>query len=54
MYRRAFLKDRELKDSVTGVFELGLPDWGSAWFLRAASYSELEAKLSSEGGTPDA
>lgn len=46
MYRRAFLKDRELKDPVHGHFHLGEPDWGTPWHLRAASYSDLEAKLS--------
>lgn len=45
MYRRAFVKDRELKDPVLGHFQMGQPDWGTAWHLRAASYSELEAKL---------
>lgn len=48
MYRRAFLKDRELKDPITGIFDIGQPDWGTAWHLRAASYSELEAKLASD------
>jgi len=49
MYRRAFVKDRELKDPVHGHFVMGQPDWGTAWHLRAASYSELETRLAREG-----
>ena len=45
MYRRAFLKDRELKDGAFGVLKPDQPDWGTAWHLRASSYAELEAKL---------
>ena len=45
MYKRAFFKDRELKDPVTGRMAVSPPDWGSAWHLRAASYHELEAIL---------
>lgn len=45
MYRRAFLKDRELKDPITGRLATAAPDWGTAWHLRAASYHELEAIL---------
>jgi deoxycytidylate deaminase len=48
MYRRAFLKDRELKDPVTGVLINSVPDWGTAWHLRKASYGELEAILARE------
>lgn len=48
MYRRAFLKDRELKDGTTGKFEIGQPDWGSAWHLRATGYADLEASLARE------
>ena len=48
MYRRAFLKDRDLKDPVHGHFQMGDPDWGTAWHLRATAYSDLEAKLASE------
>lgn len=45
MYRRAFLKDRELKVKDTGLFQMGQPDWGTPWHLRAAGYADLEAKL---------
>lgn len=45
MYRRAFIKDRDLKHSVHGHMVRGEPDWGTPWHLRAVSYSDLEAKL---------
>ncbi len=45
LYRRAFLKDRELKDSNTGDFQIGIPEWGSPWHIQGASYVELEAAL---------
>lgn len=48
LYRRAFLKDRDLKDDMTGVMKLGEPKWGSAWEIRSASYVELEARLGQE------
>jgi hypothetical protein len=45
LYRRAFLKDRDLKDSRTGEFKIGVPEWGSPWQVHRASYVELEAAL---------
>lgn len=45
LYRRAFLKDRDLKDSKTGEFKIGVPEWGSPWQIHQASYVELEAAL---------
>ena len=45
MYRRAFLKDRDLKDSLTGVMKNLEPEWGTPWHLRSAAYVELEAVL---------
>lgn len=45
MYRRAFLKDRELKDGRTGAIVRTEPDWGTPWHLRSAAYVELEAFL---------
>ena len=45
LYRRAFLKDRELKNDRTGDLQIGEPDWGSPWHLRKASYVQLEARL---------
>jgi deoxycytidylate deaminase len=48
LYERAFLKDRDLKDGLTGNYQIGSPRWGSAWHLRSASYVELEAALAKE------
>lgn len=48
MYRRAFLKDRPLKNDDTGALHIGQPDWGSAWDLARLSYVEIEAALSRE------
>jgi len=45
MYRRAFMKDRDLKNPMFGQLQQGEPDWGTPWHLRAVSYSDLEAKL---------
>jgi deoxycytidylate deaminase len=45
LYRRAFLKDRDLKDTKTGEFKISPPEWGSAWQIHRASYVELEAAL---------
>jgi deoxycytidylate deaminase len=45
LYRRAFLKDRDLKDFSTGDFRIGTPEWGSPWQIHGASYVELEAAL---------
>ncbi|WP_428266401.1 anti-phage dCTP deaminase [Haliangium sp.] len=46
MYRRAFLKERELKDKKTGDMKFGDVTWADVWHLGRASYIELEAKLS--------
>jgi hypothetical protein len=48
LYRRAFFKDRELKNRQNGEMELHNPPWGNAWHLRKAGYAELEAKLAKE------
>lgn len=48
MYRRAFLKDRELKDRVTGVMASADAEWGTPWHLRSAAYVELEASLAKQ------
>lgn len=45
LYRRAFLKDRDLKNSKTGEYNIGTPEWGSPWHIQGASYVELEAAL---------
>lgn len=45
LYRKAFLKDRDLKNNDTGEMAIANPDWGSPWHLRRVSYVELEADL---------
>lgn len=45
LYRRAFLKDRELKQRETGNFEIGQAEWGTQWDIHRISYAEIEAKL---------
>ena len=45
MYERAFLKDRSLKNTETGDYVVGKPDWGSAWDLVKISYPQLEVQL---------
>lgn len=54
LYRRAFLKDRELKNKDTGAMEIGPPEWTPPWYLSASSYAEIEAKLSEKETTADA
>lgn len=44
LYRRAFLKDRDLKDAA-GTMQIGNPEWGTPWHLRSAAYIELEAAI---------
>jgi deoxycytidylate deaminase len=44
LYRRAFLKRNELKDSA-GVLNVAPAEWGSSMLLRSANYYELEAEL---------
>jgi hypothetical protein len=46
LYRKAFTKDRDLKDNNTGVFKLGDPDWSDVWHLPRESYVETEILLS--------
>lgn len=45
LYKRAFAKDRDLKESTSGEFRIGAPEWGSPWHLHGLSYVELEAVL---------
>jgi len=47
-YKRAFFKDRDLKDKVTGIMKIQPPDWGMPWHLPKLSYVEIEAELSRE------
>ena len=48
LYHRAFTKDRPLKDNVTGQYNIGKPDWGGKWGIRAIPYTDLEARLTAE------
>jgi len=47
LYRRAFMKDRDLKNDDTGDLLLSTPEWGTSWHLRMKSYLQLEAQLAS-------
>lgn len=48
-YKKAFLKERDLKDDSSGDMKVGAPEWGQPWSLRKVSYIELEAELSKIG-----
>lgn len=48
MYRRAFEKDRELKNSDTGNLQIQDPDWGTPYDLSTKSYAELETALTKD------
>src|SRR5260221_6950540 len=48
LYKRAFLKDRELKDKISGKMMIHEPDWGSPWHLPRRSYVQIEAELAIE------
>jgi deoxycytidylate deaminase len=48
MYRRAFQKDRQLKDKVSGDMLIHEPDWGTPYDLSKKSYAELEAALTKD------
>lgn len=48
MYRRAFEKDRELKDPHTGYIQIQDPDWGTPYDLSTKSYAELETALTKD------
>ncbi|QSQ23152.1 cytidine deaminase [Pyxidicoccus parkwayensis] len=50
MFERAFQKDRELKSEADGRFQMGEPDWGSAWGVSKVSYADLEQQLDVESG----
>lgn len=45
LYARAFTKDRPLKNSHTGIMDIGEPKWGSKWSVKRLSYTQLEAEL---------
>ncbi len=46
MYRRAFQKNRELKNSDTGLMQMSEPEWGSPYDISKQSYAEFEVSLS--------
>jgi deoxycytidylate deaminase/dephospho-CoA kinase len=48
LYRRAYFKDRDLKDDSTGDMSIKSPTWGSAWDQSRISYAEMEARFSQE------
>lgn len=48
MYGRAFQKDRELKNKVTGALQVQEPEWGTPYDLSRKSYAELEAALTKD------
>ena len=48
MYRRAFEKDRELKNAVTGYVQIQEPDWGAPYDVSKKSYAELETALTKD------
>lgn len=45
MYRRAFQKSRELKNSLTGHLQIHEPEWGSPYDIAKSSYAEFEVSL---------
>ena len=45
LYRRAFMKDRDLKSDLTGIRQIGEPDWGSPWETTKLSYPDLELAI---------
>ncbi len=45
MYRRAFQKNKELKNSLTGEMEINEPEWGSPYDISKRSYAEFEVSL---------
>lgn len=49
LYRRAFIKDRDLKNDETGDLRILSPDWGTPWHLRRKSYVQLEAQITKAG-----
>jgi deoxycytidylate deaminase len=51
LYKRAFLKDRDLKDKTSGNMHIQQPEWGTAWHLPRSSYIQIEAELAREEAT---
>lgn len=53
LYKRAFRKDRDLKNNMTGDMEFSEPNWGQAWHLARLSYVEIEAELTKPEGAAE-
>jgi len=53
LYRRAFLKERDLKNNETGEMDIQEPDWGTPWHLPRNSYVQIEADLAKEESAND-
>jgi deoxycytidylate deaminase len=51
LYKRAFLKYRDLKDNRTGKMIIKAPEWGTPWHLSKISYLDVEAELCEELST---
>ncbi len=45
LYRRAFMKDRDLKEDSTGNRQIGEPEWGGPWDTIKLSYAALELEI---------
>ena len=45
LYARAFRKDREYKDKVTGSLAIGKAEWGDSWSQHQVSYANLESMI---------
>lgn len=48
LYKRAFVKNRELKDKQTGIMAISPPDWVSSWHLPVSSYLARESNITKE------
>ncbi len=48
LYKRAFMKNRELKNKQTGVMAISDPEWASSWHLPVSSYLKRESNITKE------
>lgn len=48
LYRRVFIKNRELKNKYTGEMEIGQPEWTSPWHLGISGYLERESNIAKD------
>jgi deoxycytidylate deaminase len=48
LYKRAFVKDRDLKDKQSGLMKMHPPEWASQWHLPVSSYIERESKITED------